>query len=80
MFGGKNDGSFSVMSHFCDFPLSSGLFLITLRQLSYKNWYNDPIFLKVPYKQLLVCCTAWKFEVKFDGSLFFTEKPGLPLR
>ena len=21
----------------------------------------------------------WKFEVKIDGSLFFTKKPGLPL-
>ena len=40
-----------------------------------------PIFLKVPYKQLSICCISWKFEAKINGGLvIFTKKPDLPLK
>ena len=38
-----------------------------------------PHILKVPSKQLVVCCTSWKNEMKIDGSLSFTKIPDLHL-
>ena len=78
-FDEKNVSSFSVMSHCCDFPLNLCLFFINLRQLSYKNLYGDPKFLKVPCKQSLVYCTSWKIQSEIVCSLYSTKKPGLPL-
>ena len=71
----KNNGGFSVMSHFSEFPPNSCLFFIDLAFIPKPIWW--PHFSKVTFKQLLVCCTSWEFEVKIDDGLFFYKKAKL---